>query len=241
MGCSADSGSFEEEIRIEKRKYELWHGDENLMQKELIEHIKSEWRILSKAPVVIVLSFILAFSVAYTVAALRFTSILKTMQQRLLTSEERIQAKEELLNEYRQRLHILETTRSDYSRMTNDELKAKALSMVSDIRNFFIQAQDEQKKLILFEQQLMLSARTEEERKQASDLLAIRLPELSYELNVSFSGRFKDDSILLRDELLSRLPKGVERNESHLYEYPVYPLGVATIADELEQLAKGLP
>jgi hypothetical protein len=211
------------------------------MQKELIEHIKSEWRILSKAPVVPVLSFALAFIVAYAVAAWRFTSLLETMQEKLRMSDERIQAKEELLNEYRQRLHIIEAARTDYSRMTNDELKAKALSMVSDIRNFFIQAQDEQKKLMLFEQQLMLSAKTEEERKQASDLLTIRLPELSYELNVSFSDRFKDDSILLRDEILSRLPKNAENKETRLYEYPIYPLGVATIADELEQLAKGLP
>jgi len=210
------------------------------MQKELIEHIKRQWSKLGKAPAVLVLSFVLAFILAYAVAAWRFTSLLETMQEKLRMSDERIQAKEELLNEYRQRLHILEATRTDFSRMTNDQLKAKALSMVSDIRNFFIQAQDEQKKLILFEQQVMMSAKTDEERKQASDLLAIRLPELSYELNVSFSGRFKDNSILLRDELLSRLPKNADSNESHLYEYPVYLLGVDAFANELEQLAKGL-
>jgi hypothetical protein len=179
--------------------------------------------------------------VAYVVAALRFTSILETMKEQLQTSNERIQAKEELLNEYRQRLYILQRTRADFSRMTNNELKNKTMTMVSAIRNSFIQAQDEQKKLVLFEQELMMSAKTGEERKQASDLLAITLPDLSYELNASFSGRFRDESILLRDEILSRLPKNADSNEAHLYEYPVYPLGITNIADELEQLARELP
>jgi hypothetical protein len=50
------------------------------------------------------------------------------------------------------------------------------------------------------------------------------------------------DTILIRDELLSRLPKDERGNDVHiLYEHPTNLLGMEEVASDLEGLAKLLP
>jgi hypothetical protein len=62
----------------------------------------------------------------------------------------------------------------------------------------------------------------------------------------SFMRQYKEkywaDAILLRNELLRRLPKNLRQPQlSGIYQYPTNVLGVEAIADNLELLAKSLP
>ena len=57
-----------------------------------------------------------------------------------------------------------------------------------------------------------------------------------------YKEKYWADAILLRNELLRRLPKKMQQPQlSGIYQYPTNILGVEVIADNLELLAKSLP
>ena len=88
----------------------------------------------------------------------------------------------------------------------------------------------------------MQSAKTENERIQVWTQFSNRLVQRSFEANLDFSRRLGTDSILLRDELLSRLPKASKDDKVYeFYEHPTNVLGMTALANDLERLAKSLP
>jgi hypothetical protein len=57
-----------------------------------------------------------------------------------------------------------------------------------------------------------------------------------------YKEQYWSDAILLADEILRRLPKQKpQTNVLHIYQNPTNVLGVQTIADHLELIAKSLP
>lgn len=64
----------------------------------------------------------------------------------------------------------------------------------------------------------------------------------SFRQSPEYDKRFKVETIVLRDELLTRLPNESKNEQGYArYEHPVNPIGMGMVADDLERLAKLLP
>lgn len=126
-------------------------------------------------------------------------------------------------------------------RVTDSKLRTEALDLVAQIREFLSQ-RDEEDRLSDVEWQQMMSATTEEETRELSHRFSENLIQRSRKFIREYETRFKVDAIILRDELLSRLPqhRTDNRRRGVFYEHPTNPLGVGEVVDDLEFLAKSL-
>lgn len=155
--------------------------------------------------------------------------------------KDRIAAKDDLLSEYRQRLHIADTHRTAYSQLTNEELKQNASKLVFKMREFLKIKNQHDSDCRASEWQQMQQARTEEERRkiwEEQTARSLRKPSI----NIEYNEKFRSDAILIRDEILSRLPKDQKNKRAyHSYEYPTNLLGLQEVVNDLEKLANNLP
>lgn len=208
------------------------------MLNELISHLQKEWSILSSAPFTFVITLILGGLVAFFALNWAYEARFKLLQDRLL-------AKDDQLGEYRERLHLTPALGSGFSRLTHKELKQKALELVQQIRTFLVKHEAEDRKVSDSKWQQMVMAKTEEEKKRLWNEYTNISIQFSLRLNSEYGQRFKVDAILLRDEILSRLPKDSKKDSKdehafRMYEHPTNPIGMNMVADDLERLAKGL-
>lgn len=204
------------------------------MLKDLLLLLQQEWSTLKAAPVTFVLILILAFLAAFFALKWYYRGILET-------KNERLKAKDDQLDDYRQRLGLISASGSEFSRLNFEELKQRAIDLVTKIRQFLTQRQEESRRLDSIEWQQMQEAKTEEDRKRIWNTFINNQSQLSIKHNAEYDRQFKIDTILMRDEMLSRLPehKKDERTYS-MYEHPTNPIGMGMVADDLEKLAKSL-
>ena len=83
---------------------------------------------------------------------------------------------------------------------------------------------------------------TKEEKKKIRDQW-IKESDAAHDASMrQYKEKYWADAILLRNELLRRLPKNLNQPQlAGIYQYPTNVLGVDAIADNLELLAKSLP
>ncbi len=155
---------------------------------------------------------------------------------------QRLEYKEGQLAEYRERLKLLPTDQTSYSRLANKELRERATNLVANVRQFLRQW-SEQDLVSMFSQQAAMSgAKTEEERNRVWQNQTKDMMLKSSRRNAEYDKRFKVETIVLRDELLSRLPTESKNEHAYsMYEHPTNPIGMGMVADDLERLAKLLP
>ncbi|MCL4535525.1 MAG: TIR domain-containing protein [Bacteroidetes bacterium] len=128
-----------------------------------------------------------------------------------------------------------------YSQLTNTELKRKSLSVVAGIRSLLDRYHKRQDGL-MFDYAYHRSSATEEERHKAWNERNQASADASREIMSAYASEFKVEALLLRRELLHRLPIVDGDNDvDHLYEHPTNPLGIEEVVDDLERLAKSLP
>lgn len=205
------------------------------MLKEFLDYIQTNWETLKSAPLVFVSTIVLAVVLAFFVLKWRYNSIVEILNQRLA-------AKDDQLVEYRERLHLTPTTDTSYSRLTNNELKQKALEVVSQTRDFLRERNERHTRLRDSEWEEMSAAKSEEEKHRIWNKFVTITMKSSQKLRSDYEEKFKVDTILLRDELLSRLPKDAQDDNSYsMYEHPINPICMEIVATDLERLAKSLP
>lgn len=205
------------------------------MWKTFIEHVIKEWNTLISAPGIFVLTLVLAFALASVSA---FYVVRWAYESRLKILKERINAKDDQLTEYRERLHLVHTTDTSYSLLTNQELRKKALSVTTQVRDFL----KEQIHIGTSPYQEMSAAKSENERRRIWENYGNAFLRSMWKFKSAYDEKFKVDTILLRDELLSRLPKDARDDKAYsMYEYPTNPLGMEMVAYDLERLTKSLP
>ena len=202
----------------------------------ILNLIKTNWSTLKSAPLFFVLCVGIGVFIGYHVGRWFLKEKTEVMEQRM-------QAKDDQLDEYRERLKMIppDQTGSVYSKMTHNELKKSALDLVNQIREFLSKDQKRSLVLSLSQQAQMMKAKSEEERREIWSKFTNKLLSESSETRTEYDRRFKVEGILLRDELLSRLP-GTVKNEraDSLYEHPTNPIGMGMVADDLERMAKSL-
>jgi len=148
-----------------------------------------------------------------------------------------------MVSDYKERLGLAPKRGSRHAQLTHAELKAETLFFVDKLRDFQNEYDEEAKKIDENSRTWIVNGQTEEERdriragerdKEVAKLFAKCIAE--------YKKRFKDDAILLRDELSSRLSEDARANRKcndAMYDSPSIVF-VGWIADELAMWAKML-
>lgn len=160
-----------------------------------------------------------------------FKTTMQSLESKLNDKDEHLIGKDVILDDYRTRLGIIEGNQTSYSILTNKELKDKSLSLVSKIRNMLIRYRVKSDSLTY------IPDRINNWNKYTQESMS-----LSTKMMLSYTHNYKIDAILLRDEILSRLPKNLrskDNNRDHFdYEHPTNPIGLGYIADHLEKISR---
>jgi hypothetical protein len=200
--------------------------------KELVESIQREWATIANAPFTFILFAVLIFALAYAASRWKHGAIIELLRERLA-------AKDQQLDEYRERLHLAPARGSEFAKLSHAELQTEALKFIDSLREWLgaRRAQDSQRQ----HQQwvAMIHATDEAKKKQLWDAHTGDLISSSTALKNEYDAKFKVKAIVLRDELLTRVqhpdPKA---HAHHMYEYPTNPIGMGMVADDLERLAR---
>jgi len=209
------------------------------MIEDAVKTIQHEWSTLITAPWAFAILVGIAFALAYAAANWRYTGIVEQLRERIESMKERLEAKDGQLDEYRERLHLVPAAGSQFSRLTQAELKDKALNFVRDLRKWLASERQQDDQLHNGEWRTMTQAKDEGERQRLWHQYTAALSQRSLKRNSDYDEKFKVDSILLRDELLARLGEGSKQERAYgMYEHPTNPIGMGTVADDVERLAK---
>ena len=121
-------------------------------------------------------------------------------------------------------------------------LSQKALTLVSQIREFVERHHRQDDSLHQHEWNEMTRAVNEDEKQRLWHKFTSGLSQLSNERNAEYERRFKVDALMLRDELRSRLKDyRPDDRVDHMYEHPTSYFGFNDVATDLERMAKSLP
>jgi len=201
---------------------------------KILEFLSKNWETLKSAPLVFVSFLLLAFAFAIVVANFVYKERIETLKERLISKDDQI-------NEYRQRLHLVDTNKTAYSQLTNQELRTASSNLISRLREYADQHELADRRRDEAERQQMLQAKSEEERQKIWNTYTSALLTAP-NLNSEYSSRFRSEAILIRDEVLSRLP--TDRKDKFAYdqyEFPTNLIGLQRVIDDLERLTKSLP
>lgn len=209
---------------------------------KIIGFIKNEWSTISSAPFTFIILLVLAFSLAYLASSWRHQGIIDLLREQLSIHKEWLEAKNDQIAEYRERLHLIPSDTTNFTKLSNKELQEKALRLVQTLRTFLSERERTQREILYSGWRQNYKELSEEERQKAWNEETKKSMMDSLKTNTDYDTRFKVDAILLRDELLSRLPKGSkDEREYRTYEHPTNPIGMGMVADDLERMAKLLP
>jgi len=129
-----------------------------------------------------------------------------------------------------------------YPRLTNKELRDRTMELVAQIHDLLAQLQHEQNNLLFQQRAVMMKAQSDEEKERLWNEHTNAIIDLSTTFMQEFNKRFKIEAILLRDEMLSRLPEAaLDSRKALFYDLPTNPLGIEEVVSDLERLAKTLP
>lgn len=208
----------------------------------IIEFIKNEWSTISSAPFTFIILFVLVFSLAYLASSWRHQGIIDLLRQQISGQKGRIEAQNEQIVEYRERLHLIPADATEFTKLTNKELQEKSLNLVQNLRTFLLEGEKNQREILFSGWRQNYKDLSKEELQKAWNEETRRSMMYYLKTNADYNDRFKVNAILLRDELLSRLPKGSKNERRYrTYEHPTNPIGMEMVADDLERMAKLLP
>ncbi len=220
------------------------------MLNQFLEFLKNEWNTVTGAPLSFVTLILVSFALAYGACRWRYTGVIETLREklglekeRLNAEKDRIKAKDSQLDEYRERLHLVPAQGSEYSKLTHAELKEKALKQVHDIRSWFAETEANTRKVADSQWAAMTQAKDEEERQRLWNAHTNTQTQGLFGMMAEFEKNYKVDSILLRDEMNSRLPLEIKQeteSSRSRYEHPVNTFCIREISDDLERKAKSL-
>ena len=198
--------------------------------------LKKDFKKSIKSPTIIVACLIVG-TIVYFLVRWRYDGLIESQKSR-------IELKDDLIGEYRERLGLLPSGGNKYSILTHDELKEEALDIAEKIRNLNLEYNNKKSNLDNAENDQMLSAESNEKRKEVWDRFRKLSIQLSFEYDMKFEKLFGSDLILIRDEILTRIPdkkkEGLPITSWKKYGWLIKSGFMEEIVMELEVLAKNL-
>ena len=129
----------------------------------------------------------------------------------------------------------------NYSKLSNKELKSRALTVVKAVRKLVYSYNEKDRDLTNDFDADYLATRTTE-RQSLRDQWRKKIGDLQASSLRDYRQNFASNATLLKEELQRRLPKSLQRRDlPKLYANPANVLALEVIADDLELLAKSLP
>lgn len=208
---------------------------------ELLKTIKGEWAVISMAPFSFLILATLMFGAAYVIARWRYTAIIEQIKASRETLTERLHLRSEQTESYREKAAKYDEKLAEVVDSGQGELRDKTLKLVGDLREFIDRTERLEHKTRSDQWFNAGQGDTENERVRRWDEYSRTMISNTYERNDEYDRRFKGDAMILRDELLSRLP-GYEPQDQgeYSYEKPTVLAGFHFVADDLERMAKAL-
>lgn len=129
-----------------------------------------------------------------------------------------------------------------YASMDNRQLRAKALHLVEELRGMIQHETKSEQALRLKHHAQTAGASTKRERENIGELQTLERIELMNSTQREYNARYKVDAMLLRDELLARLPTAPSSREDvdRWYEHGASGMFIEVVATDLEILARRL-
>ncbi len=200
---------------------------------KLLEYLEKNITIFTQAPIAFVVFFFLSFGLA-------FVAVSYIYKERIEGLKQQVANKEDFINDYRQRLHLVDKNKTAYSTMTNQELKTKTNEVIPKMRSYLEQIEQQNNARHNIYRQKQINANSDEESKKLFTEYTSR-ENLIPSLNSEYSQKFQSDAILLRDEIASRLPKDKGSSVPLDYEHPTNPIGLRLVINDLERMNNLLP
>lgn len=131
--------------------------------------------------------------------------------------------------------------RSVFSQSSNRDLKQRTLAMVKNIRSLVASYQQKDRDLMTDYEKKVTEYRVDERKAMREQW--IRQSDAVHDATMRrYKENYWADALLLLDELYRRVPQRMrQRNILPIYQNPTNVLGVETIANHLELMAKALP
>lgn len=209
------------------------------MEETFIATLRSEWHALTSAPWSFILFSVAAFGFAYAVCRWAYQAQLDTSKEKLDLLKERLAAKDEQLDEYRERLGLMPSSGSKFAKLSHKELQEYTLKFVAGIRDWFAASESETRRIADQQWHAMTRAQTEDQKHQLWEAHTSTHTNGLFTLMREFDQKYKVDAILIRDELQARLPASErDRQVERRYEHPTNTFCIREIADDLERKAK---
>lgn len=188
------------------------------MPYKLFLHVKENWSVLKRAPGVFVGVFVFAVVTAF--GGLNFF-----YQARIDGLLSRVEAKDEQIAEYREKLELASTNNTAWSRLPDEKLKAMAMDLANEMRAF-----------------LMENMHLEDDWWSLPGDRRSRMTGTN-PLILKYNKIYSTRTIILRDELISRLPKVVRRSRPSRwsYAYVLTSRGIEKVIEDIETMAELLP
>lgn len=125
--------------------------------------------------------------------------------------------------------------------MSHSELQSQALKFVDDLRKWIATRNSERSQREAKYWLEMSQANDEAERRRIWNEQTADILQSSGSMRDEYSAKFKVKAMILRDELLTRIPDPrSDSSASHYYKYPTNQLVMGMVADDLERLARQL-
>lgn len=179
--------------------------------------LKQEWENITNAPIIYVSSLIVIGGLFW----LLFSFIYKV---RLSNADSSIKALDKQLLIYKDKKYIIgETT---YSKLTDLELIQKSNNNLEELKKVYVKYKTQDTK----------NSSTPFNNETRNNYIE-NSSRISSELMTSYDLNFKVNTILLREQLLLRMPKDVfSKSDFRDYEYPTNPLGFKALLDDFQML-----
>lgn len=206
---------------------------------ELLKTIKDEWAVISTTPFTFLILAALMFAAAYFIARWRYTAILDQAKAKQETLAERLHLRSEQTESYREKAAKYDEMLAEVVDSGAAELRDKALKLVGDIREFVGRFQRLERSNA--DDRFFDAAHigTDFQRDLQWERHTRAMINNTLERNDEYDRRFKTETIILRDELRSRLPDyKPDDNLRFTYENPTNFFGFNFVADDLEKMAK---
>lgn len=195
--------------------------------------------MIKSAPAASFILFALAFAILYVAFNWRYTGQIESLtgQANLLKDQ---------VADYRERLGLAPADKTTYSKLTNQELKDSVSEFVVRLREFASRTDATLPPDLSIEQaRAMSKATTEEERAEISQRFWQRqiamYREQANAKMLEYQQKFRTQAIVLRDEMLRRLPVQPPSKVPVIYDMLVGPTPAYDIAMDLERLSSLLP
>ena len=200
---------------------------------EFIKYLEKEWGVVSQAPFTFIVLMLLAAIASYFLLRIRYQGTIDTLRERLHHKTEQTESYKERALKYDEK--VQQVVDSDAT-----ALREKTLDVVKNLREFIERYKREDDRNMM--ERRSNSSQSEEERQTNWEVQTNNMMRLSSERNAEYDRRFRVDTMMLRDELRSRLPhyEPSERHHDMMYEHPTNYFGFNDVASDLERMAKML-